>query len=272
MRHRMTSPPRLRRRPSLAGAACGLLAALSAAVLAAAPAAGEEAIVAVAANFAEVAEVLEARFERETGHTLTLVSGSTGKIYSQIANGAPFDVFLSADQERPALLEREGLAVAGSRFTYATGRLTLWSADPARVRGDGAALLGRGGFRRLAIANPALAPYGAAARQTLEKLGLWESLAGKVVMGETIGQAHAMVASGNAEIGFVALSYVVSPRNETPGSRWDVPAELYAPLRQDAVLLKRAAANPAARGFVEYLQSAPVRALVESYGYTVGER
>lgn len=272
MTHRPPSHPRRRRGTSLAGAASGLLAGLLAALSGAAPAAGEEAIVAVAANFAEVAEVLEERFEKATGHTVTLVTGSTGKIYSQIALGAPFDVFLSADQERPERLERDGLAVAGSRFTYATGRLILWSRDPGRVRGDGAALLRRGGFRRLAIANPDLAPYGAAARQTLEKLGLWESLRGKVVMGETIGQAHAMVASGNAEVGFVALSYVVSPRNETPGSRWDVPAELHAPLRQDAVLLTRAAGNAAARGFLDFLRRQPVRALVESYGYAADER
>ena len=235
----------------------------------AAPTAGEEAVVAVAANFAEVVERLEADFERDGRHTLTFVAGSTGKLYAQIVHGAPFDAFLAADQERPELLEREGLAVAGSRFTYATGRLTLWSREPGRVGSDGAATLRRGGFRLLAIANPELAPYGAAARQTLEKLGLWSSLGGKIVMGETIGQAHAMVASGNAELGFVALSSVISPRNQLPGSRWDVPAELYEPIRQDAVLLKRAAGNAAARGFLEYLRGAEARALIESYGYRV---
>ncbi len=163
------------------------------------PAAAEEAVVAVAANFTEVVERLEADFERESGHTVTVVAGSTGKLYAQIANGAPFDVFLSADQERPERLEKEGLAVAGSRFTYATGRLTLWSSEPGRVGGDGAATLRQGKFRLLAIANPELAPYGAAAKQALEKLGLWDRFKDRIVMGETIGQAHAMVASGNAE-------------------------------------------------------------------------
>jgi molybdate transport system substrate-binding protein len=233
------------------------------------PAAAEEAVIAVAANFAEVAERLEQDFEAATGHVLSLVVGSTGKFYAQIANGAPFDVFLSADEETPARLEKEGQAVAGSRFTYATGRLTLWSPEPGGVGSDGAATLKEGKFRRLAIANPELAPYGAAAKQALEKLGLWERFKDRIVMGETIGQAHAMVASGNAELGFVALSYVLSPRSETKGSRWDVPADLYAPLRQDAVLLARAAGNPAARGFLDFLRSAKAKALIASYGYKV---
>lgn len=200
---------------------------------------------------------------------MTVVAGSSGKLYAQIANGAPFDVFLSADQERPGRLEKEGLAVAGSRFTYATGRLTLWSAEPGRVGRDGAATLRRGEFRRLAIANPALAPYGAAAKQALEKLGLWDRFKDRIVMGETIGQAHAMVASGNAELGFVALSSVLSPRTETKGSRWDVPGDLHAPIRQDAVLLSRAAGNPAARGFLAFLRSEKARGLIESFGYSI---
>ena len=233
------------------------------------PAAAAEAVIAVAANFAEVAERLEKDFEGASGHTLTLVVGSTGKLYAQIANGAPFDAFLSADEETPARLEKEGKAVAGSRFTYATGRLTLWSPEPGRVWSDGAATLREGKFRRLAIANPELAPYGAAAKQVLEKLGLWGRFKDRIVMGETIGQAHAMIASGNAELGFVALSSVLSPRNETKGSRWDVPSDLYAPLQQDAVLLARAAGNPAAQGFLDFLRSAKAKALSESYGYRV---
>jgi molybdate transport system substrate-binding protein len=233
------------------------------------PAAAAEVVVAVAANFTEVVERLEADFERDSGHTVTVVAGSTGKLYAQIANGAPFDVFLAADQERPERLEKEGLAVAGSRFTYATGRLTLWSREPGRVGSDGAATLRQGKFRLLAIANPELAPYGAAAKQTLASLGLWERFKDKIVMGETIGQAHTVVASGSAELGFVALSSVLSPRNETKGSRWDVPADLHAPIRQDAVLLARAAGNPAARGFLAFLRSAKVEAVIESYGYQV---
>lgn len=233
------------------------------------PAAGEQAVVAVAANFSEVAERLAKDFERESGHTLTFVAGSTGKLYAQIANGAPFEVFLSADQERPERLEKEGLAVAGSRFTYATGRLTLWSREPGRIGRDGAAILRQGRFRHLAIANPALAPYGAAAKQALEKLGLWERCKDRIVMGQTIGQAHTLVDSGNAELGLVALSSVLSPRNDTKGSRWDVPSDLHAPIHQDAVLLARAARNPAARGFLDFLRSATGRAVIASYGYGV---
>lgn len=233
------------------------------------PAAGEEAVVAVATNFSEVAERLARDFERESGHRLTLVAGSTGKLHAQIAHGAPFDVFLSADRESPARLEKEGLAVAGSRFTYATGRLTLWSREPGRVGRDGAATLRQGKFRLLAIANPELAPYGAAAKQALEKLGLWERFKDRIVMGETIGQAHALVASGNAELGFVALSSVLSPRNGTGGSRWEVPTGLYAPIRQDAVLLARAAGNAAARGFLGFLRSRKARAVIEAFGYEV---
>jgi molybdate transport system substrate-binding protein len=233
------------------------------------PAAAEEAVVALATNFAQVAERLEGEFEQGSGHTLTLVAGSTGKLYAQIAAGAPFDAFLAADQARPERLERDGLAVPGSRFTYATGRLTLWSPEPGRVGSDGTATLRRGGFRLLAIANPALAPYGIAAKQTLERLGLWQGLEDRIVMGETVGQAHALVASGNAELGFVALSYVLSRRNETPGSRWDVPPALHAPIRQDAVLLARAAGNPAARGFLDFLRSERAKSLIETYGYGV---
>jgi molybdate transport system substrate-binding protein len=233
------------------------------------PAAGEEAVIAVAANFSEVAERLAKDFERESGHRLTFVAGSTGKLYAQIVNGAPFDAFLAADQESPARLEKDGLAVAGSRFTYATGRLTLWSSEPARIGRDGAATLRQGTFRRLAIANSALAPYGAAAQQTLESLGLWKRFKDRIVMGQTIGQAHALVASGNAELGFVALSSVLSPRNETRGSRWDVPSDLHEPIRQDAALLARSAGNPAARGFLGFLRSAKAKAVMATYGYGV---
>lgn len=234
------------------------------------PAAAEEALIAVAANFSEVMERLEADFERESGHELTVTIGSTGKLYAQVTHGAPFDVLLAADQERPMRLESEGLAVAGSRFTYAVGRLTLWSPEQGRVGSDGRATLRAGDFRSLSLANPALAPYGVAAKETLEQLGLWTTLETKLVMGENIGQAHALVASGNAELGFVALSYVLSPRNQHPGSRWDVPDRLYTPIRQDAVLLPRAANNPAARAFLSFLQSEDVRKLIESYGYGSG--
>lgn len=238
-------------------------------VTAAANLRAETALVAVAANFAEVMERLEADFEAQSPHGLTVTTGSTGKLYAQIVNGAPFDLLLAADQRRPELLEEEGLAVRGSRFTYATGRLTLWSVGPHRIGSDGLALLRAGGFRRLAMANPDLAPYGAAAKQFLESVGLYESLRPRIVLGENIGQAHAMAATGNAELGLVALSYVMSPRNSTAGSRWDVPAHHHAPIRQDAVLLTRAEDNSAARDLLAYLRRPQVQAQIREYGYDV---
>ncbi len=227
----------------------------------------EEALVAVAANFKEVADHLQADFESKGQHRLTLSAGSTGKLFAQIANGAPFDVLLAADQLRPERLEAEGLAVPGSRFTYALGYLTLWSVDPEAIGADGAGILSAGAFRRLAIANPALAPYGVAARQALKALDLQDKLADRIVMGENIGQTFAMVATGNAELGLVARSYVASPRNGRPGSRWDLPDHLYEPIRQDAVLLTRAQDNAAARAFLDYLRSKDARGIIAGYGY-----
>lgn len=212
---------------------------------------------------------LEAVFERDSGHDLTVVSGSTGKLYAQITNGAPFDLFLAADEERPRLLARAGLAVDRTRITYAVGRLVLWSPQADRVARDGSATLLERDFRKLAMANPALAPYGAAARNTLETLGLYGELRDRLVVGENVGQAFAMVATGNAELGFVALSYVMSPRNESVGSRWDVPQSYYAPIRQDAVLLQRAADNEAARVFLAWLQADDARTIIERFGYGV---
>jgi molybdate transport system substrate-binding protein len=229
-------------------------------------AAAESAHVAVAANFAGTAKVLAEQFARESGHRLELSSGSTGKFYAQITNGAPFDVFLSADEATPHRLENEKLAVAGSRFTYAIGRLVLWSARPGLVdeRGE---VLRKGRFNRLAIANPKLAPYGAAAQEALEKLGLWDELRAKRVQGENIAQTFQFVSSGNAELGFVALSQIRDAGKPPSGSFWLVPASLHAPLRQDAVLLARAERNAAARGFLDYLRTAPARDLIRSYGY-----
>jgi molybdate transport system substrate-binding protein len=224
-------------------------------------------LIAVAANFSEVMEKLEADFEQATGHQLTITLGSTGKLYAQIRAGAPFDVMLAADQERPKLLEEHGHAVPGSRFTYAIGRITLWSPDPERIPEDGEAYLREGLFRRLAIANPDLAPYGVAAREVLDRLGLWETIRNRIVMGEDIGQTRAMVDTGNADAGIIALSSVLSPRNERPGSRWDVPETLYSPIRQDAVLLHHGAANAAAASFLEYLRADRVRATIKALGY-----
>jgi molybdate transport system substrate-binding protein len=227
----------------------------------------EEALVAVAANFKDAIDRLEADFEQRTGHVLEVTTGSTGQLYSQIVHGAPFDVLLAADQERPERLEREEHAVAGSRFTYAVGRLVLWSPDPDRIDADGAATLKSGDFRRLAIANPDVAPYGAAAIEVLETLGLAETLRPRIVMGEDIGQTFAMIGTGNAELGFVALSYVLSPQNEQQGSRWDVPADLYTPIRQDAVLLDHGADNAAAAAFMDFLQGGEARAVIGGFGY-----
>ena len=188
----------------------------------------QEVVAAVAANFAAAMTRIEPAFEQVSGHQLTVVLGSSGKFVAQIQQGAPFDVLLSADAERPALLAQSGLGVPASRFTYAIGQLALWSPDPDRFGADGATYLRTGGFRHLVIANPAVAPYGAAAQQTLEKLGLWSVVQDKIVRGEDIGQAYAMTASGAAEAGFVALSQVLA--GGKPGSTWQVPQELYPPL------------------------------------------
>jgi molybdate transport system substrate-binding protein len=227
----------------------------------------DETLIAVATNFAEVMEALTPKFAAASGHTLRFSSGSTGKLYAQIRNGAPFDVLLAADQRRPKLLEASPQGVAGSRFTYAIGRLTLWSEKAGRIGPDGAATLKAGDFKHLSLANPKLAPYGLAARQTLTALGLWDTLQGKIVLGENIGQAFSQVATGNAELGFVALSAVMSPRNKRAGSRWDVPVNLYQPIRQDAVLLTHGADNAAARVFLDYIKSAEARKVVAAFGY-----
>lgn len=226
-----------------------------------------EALVAVATNFIEMMETLAPRFTAASGHRLRLSSGSTGKLYAQIKNGAPYDVLMAADQLRPELLEASPQGVAGSRFTYAIGRLTLWSAETGRIGLDGPAALKPDSFRHLAIANPKLAPYGLAAQETLAALGLWDRLQGRIVQGENIGQVHSMVATGNAELGFVALSAVMSRRNAVRGSRWDVPPHLHQPIRQDALLLAHGANNGAARAFLGYLKSAEARKIIASFGY-----
>ena len=225
------------------------------------------ALVAVATNFSDAAEHLQADVERTFPHSLTVTAGSTGKLYAQIRNGAPFDVLLAADQARPALLEEQGLAEKQTRFTYAIGRLTLWSPTPGLIPADGREILEAGNFRNLAVANSDLAPYGRATRQVLTALGLLEKLSTRIVTGENIGQTYALVATGNAQLGFVALSYVLSPRNNSPGSRWDVPQTLHAPIRQDVILLSRATSNTAAQDFLDYLKSNTSQKLIRGYGY-----
>ena len=242
---------------------------LIAVLLAAGPARAGEALIAVATNFLAPAEALEEAFERESRHDVRLVSGSSGKLAAQVLQGAPFDAFLSADRERPALLVERGLAVPVSRFTYARGRLALWSRDPDRVGADGRKTLAAGDFDRLALANPKLAPYGAAAREVIARLGLTEALAAKLVLGENVGQAHAMVATGNAELGFVALSGLAAPGAAAGGSHWVVPEDLHSPIRQDAVLLARAAPDGAAAEFLGFLQGEKARAIIARHGYAL---
>lgn len=221
--------------------------------------------VAVAANFTEPAKAIAAKFEAKTGHKATLSFGSSGQFYTQIANGAPFEVFLSADAERPARAEAEGLAVAGTRFTYATGRLVLWSRTQGLVDGKGA-VLAKGGFEKLAIADPRAAPYGQAAVETLTKLKLYDALKPKIVTGSSITQAFQYARTGAAELGFVALSQVA---NEQGGSRWVVPTADHTPIDQQAVLLKTGADNAAAKAFLQFLKGPEAKAIIKRYGYEV---
>jgi molybdate transport system substrate-binding protein len=225
-----------------------------------------EVLVAVASNFAVPLERLGAGFTAATGHTLAISAGATGQFYSQIVAGAPFDVLLAADDETPKKLVAEGQALAGSRFTYAIGTLVLWSARPGFVD-DRGTVLTSGKVSKIAIANPRVAPYGAAALDVLKARGLRDALTAKLVIAENIGQAFQFVASGNAELGFVALSQVVVPGKAAAGSYWVVPARLHHEIRQDAVLLKTGAKNPAAAALLAYLKSAPARDLIRSFGY-----
>lgn len=218
--------------------------------------------VAVAANFTVPIQKIAVDFEKDTGHKLQLSYGSTGKFYTQIKQGAPFDVFLAADDETPAKLEKEGAIKPGSRFTYAIGKLVLWSAKPGFVDAKGA-VLKKGNFAHLSIANPKTAPYGTAAVEALKKLGLYEGLSAKIVQGENISQAHQFIASGNAELGFVAYSQVIA----AGGSSWLVPANLYTPIRQDAVILEKGKANAGAQALLDYLKGPKARAIIKSFGY-----
>jgi molybdate transport system substrate-binding protein len=219
--------------------------------------------VAVASNFADAVEAISARFEARGGDKVTLIVGSTGKLYAQIRHGAPFDAFFAADADRPRLLEDEGAAVPGSRFTYAVGRLVLWSPSPGYVDPAGE-VLREGDFRYLAIANPKLAPYGRAAQEVLERRGLWQALQGRTVRGENVGQAFQFVRSGNAELGLVAWSQVSRPGEPTAGSWWEVPQALYAPIEQQAVLLRD---DAAARAFLAFVRGEEGRAIIRTYGY-----
>ncbi|AMO25230.1 molybdate ABC transporter substrate-binding protein [Ramlibacter tataouinensis] len=235
--------------------------------LATSAAAAGEVQVAVAANFAAPMTRIAEDFTAATGHTVKLSAGSTGKFYSQIVSGAPFEVLLAADDETPTRLVKEGHAVASSQFTYAVGRLALWSATPGLVDNKGA-VLASGKFKHLAIANPKLAPYGVAAYEALKSLGLEGAVAPKVVLGESIAQTYQFVATGNAELGFVAVSQVTVPGKPATGSWWLVPPHLYTPIRQDAVLLKAGENNPASQALLLYLKRPQVRQLIASFGYS----
>jgi molybdate transport system substrate-binding protein len=230
------------------------------------PAFAAEVQVAVAANFTAPMKIIAAQFEKETGHTVLASYGATGKFYAQIRNGAPFDILLAADDETPAKLEKENATAPDSRFTYAIGKLVLWSAQPGLVDAQGQ-VLNAGKFDHIALANPKLAPYGLAAQETLQKLKLFSTLEGKFVTGENIGQTYQYVASGAAPLGFVAMSQVYEGNKLTSGSAWTVPSTLYSPIRQDAVVLAKSVAKPAVTAFIRYLKGDKAKAVIRSYGY-----
>lgn len=227
-----------------------------------------EVSVAVAVNFTAPMQKIASLFEQDTGHKVALAFGSTGRFYAQIKNGAPFQVLLAADEQTPAKLEQEGHGVSGTRFTYAIGRLVLWSKQAERVDDTGA-VLKTAKFDKLALADPKLAPYGLAAVQALSQLGLLEKLKPKFVQGENIAQTYQFIATENAQLGFVALSQVYAEGRIPQGSAWVVPESLHSPIRQDALLLKNGKNNPAAAALLHYLRSDQARAIIRSYGYKI---
>jgi molybdate transport system substrate-binding protein len=243
------------------------LFAVAVALLGAGNAFAAQTNVAVAANFTDAAKEIAAAFKQKTGHEAVLSFGASGQFYTQITQGAPFQVFLSADDGRPKKLVEDGLAVPESRFTYAIGKLVLWSRTPDFVKGE--ATLRSAAFAKLSICNPTAAPYGAAAVQTMKSLKLYDALQPRLVEGASVTQAFQFVETGNAELGFIALSQLTG--NDT-GSRWIVPQDLYTPIRQDAVLLKIGASNAAASGFITFLKGPEARTIIEKYGYLTGEQ
>jgi molybdate transport system substrate-binding protein len=226
----------------------------------------DEVQVAVAANFSAPIQAIAADFEKDTGHKLVASYGATGQFYTQIQNGAPFEVFLSADDTTPQKLESEGATVKGSRFTYAIGTLALWSAKAGYVDAEGQVLKDNQ-YQHLSIANPKAAPYGLAATQVLAKLGLTDQVKGKLVEGQNITQAYQFVSTGNAELGFVALSQIYKDGKVTGGSAWIVPADMHDPIKQDAVILDKGKNNPAAKALVDYLKGPKAATVIKSYGY-----
>ncbi len=221
---------------------------------------------AVAANFTAPVQQIAAMFEKDTGNTVKLSFGSSGKFYSQIKEGAPFDVFLAADEKNPMLLEKEGLAVANTRFVYALGKLVLWSAQPGFIDDKGA-VLRKGNYNKIAYADPKLAPYGLAAKETLDDMGLWNVVQSKMVTGESITQTYQFAATGNAELAFIALSQITKDGKVSEGSWWIVPSHMYNPIKQGAVLLTAAKDPDAAKAFLAYLKSDKAVAIIRSFGY-----
>lgn len=226
----------------------------------------ETTLVAVASNFTKPMMEIATAFAQDTGHQANLSFGSSGKFVSQLENGAPFEVFLSADEEKPLKLEQAGLAPPGTRFTYALGRLVLWSVQPGFVDVEGK-ILSNGEFKHLALADPKLAPYGLAAMQILQGMNLKEKLQPSLVLGENISQTHQFVSTGNAELGFVAYSQVINNGKIETGSAWLVPVDRHEPIRQDAILLQQGAENPAAQALLAYLKSPAALAIIRKYGY-----
>lgn len=228
----------------------------------------EEVKVAVAANFIAPMEEISREFTKDTGYDVQLTSGASGKFYSQIKNGAPFQILLSADQDKPIALANEGLGVQGTRFTYAIGKLVLWSANSSLIDRH-AAVLTSDKFHKIAIANPQLAPYGAAAIETLSALKLLSKIEPKMVIGESIGQTYQFVSSGNAELGFIALSQITKSNKIISGSAWVVPEKYYTPIRQDAILLTAGKDSIPARQLLLFLQSPKAKTIIRSYGYSI---
>jgi molybdate transport system substrate-binding protein len=225
-----------------------------------------EVTAAVAANFTAPVQQIAELFQKETGHTVKLSFGSSGKFYSQIKEGAPFDVFLAADEKNPKLLEQEGLAVADTRFVYALGKLVLWSAKPGFVDDKGA-VLSKGEYNKISYADPKLAPYGLAAQETLQKMGLWDKVQSKLVTGESIAQTYQFAATGNADLAFIALSQITKDGKVTEGSLWIVPADMYNPIKQAAIRLTAAKDKAAAQAFLKFLKSEKALAVIRSFGY-----
>ena len=256
--------PRTGRRTALAAAAVLALGLLAEA----GPAAAAQATVAVATNFLVPLRSLAEEFAARTGHSLRISSGSTGQLYAQITNGAPYDVFLSADAARPLRLEEAGATLPGTRRTYALGRIVLWSAEPGRVDAGGAEALGTLGNAKIAIANPEVAPYGVASQETLGRLGFWEPLQDRIVRGINVAQVFQFIGTGNAAMGFIAMSQLAGRPKGREGSIWLVPTDLHGPIRQDMVLMKRAEGNEAASAFLDFLAAPDILARIESFGYS----